>query len=66
MNVIQSLVPGVGGVPNYYKIYLVWLEKYNKTGETRARTLAYHYARVAADMGQVIIDDEEDITAEVI
>ena len=63
MNVIQSLVPGVGGVPNYYKIYLMWLEKYESTGEDRARVLAHHYARVAVDMGQALIEDE-DITTE--
>ena len=50
----------IGGVPNYYEVYLKWLRHYKKTGDSNSKILAQHYARVAEEMGQVNID--EDIT----
>ncbi len=48
------------GVPDYYDLYLRWLNRYYKDGDNKSKVLAYHYARVAEEMGQVEID--EDIT----
>lgn len=64
MNVIP-LSGSITGVPNYYKVYALWLQKYEETGSPRARMLAHHYARVAAEMGQAEIDEEDDVTLEV-
>lgn len=65
MNVVQSQVASIGGVPDYYKIYLMWMNRYAETGDDNARTMAYHYARVAGEMGQVIISEDDDATDEV-
>ena len=53
----------LGGVPDYYLIYLKWINHYEATGEDRSKTLAFYYAQVAKEMGQAIIE-EEDITNE--
>jgi len=53
---------GISGVPNYYSIYLSWLLHYKKTGENRSQVMAFHYARVAEEMGQAIIDEDVTIT----
>lgn len=53
----------VHGVPNYYEIYVRWMNHYRETSEITSKSLAYHYARVAEEMGQATIDD--DITVEI-
>jgi hypothetical protein len=50
----------ITGVPDYYKVYQMWLGKFKETGDDNHRTLAYHYARVASEMGQVIIGEDND------
>ena len=49
---------GISGVPDYYLIYKMWNDKFEKTGDPRSRTLALHYVRVAEEMGQVSIEDD--------
>jgi hypothetical protein len=53
------------GVPDYYSVYLRWIEHYKKTNISSSKSLAHHYARVAEEMGQVIIEDEDDETIEI-
>ena len=55
----------VTGIPDYYAIYLRWLKHFKKTNENKSKTLAYYYARVAEEMGQVVIEDDDtlEITA---
>tara|TARA_A100001015_G_scaffold276811_1_gene335403 strand:+ start:207 stop:374 length:168 start_codon:yes stop_codon:yes gene_type:complete len=47
-------------MPDYFKIYTKWIEHYERTGDQKSKAYAYHYARVAEEMGQAIVD--EDIT----
>ena len=63
---VEDRTDSVKGVPDYYKIYVGLLQKYVLTGDPEARTLAYHYARVAEEMKQAVIDDGDDKTDEVI
>ena len=58
-------VKKVQGVPDYYKVYASLWKKYMITGCPDMKALAYHYARVAAEMGQVVIDDIDDRTDEI-
>ncbi len=51
----------VHGVPDYYSVYLKWLNHYKETRENKSKTLAYHYARVAEEMGQATICDDDTI-----
>lgn len=51
-------------IPNYYLVYLNWYERYTKTGDTVLLSHAYHYARVAEEFNQAII--EEEITNEIL
>ena len=53
----------ITGVPDYYDLYLRWLKRYHEKGDNKSKVMAYHYARVAEEMGQVEID--EDITLDV-
>ena len=63
MTVTPILVPRISiGVPNYYKIYRAWIGRFRQTGNDQHRVLAYHYARVASDMGQAIVTEETDDT----
>lgn len=55
----------VRGVPDYYEIYENLWKKYIKTGCSKTKLLAYHYARVAEEMGQATIDDSDDKTDEI-
>lgn len=48
----------IKGVPDYYEVYLNWYTKYQETGCHKAKALALHYARVAEEMGQAMIEDE--------
>jgi|15BtaG_2_1085339.scaffolds.fasta_scaffold00170_55 hypothetical protein len=48
-----------GGIPNYYSIYYKWYNHYKKTGEVQSRSMAFHYARVAEEMGQAWIEEDE-------
>jgi len=50
------------GVPDYYKIYAMWIKKYDETGDPWSKTMACHYARVAEEFGQAIVDDNDDVT----
>ncbi|OUU74726.1 MAG: hypothetical protein CBC29_06245 [Methylococcaceae bacterium TMED69] len=52
----------VHGVPDYYSIYEKWFSHYMRTGSNESKVLAFHYARVAEEMGQALI--VEDITDE--
>tara|TARA_B100001094_G_C18054123_1_gene731567 strand:- start:727 stop:939 length:213 start_codon:yes stop_codon:yes gene_type:complete len=61
----MTVVPtnaGIGGVPDYYSVYLSWMSHYKQTGENRSKVMAFHYARVAEDMGQCMIEEETTIT----
>ena len=51
----------IRGVPDYYKIYQMWLGKFRQTGNDDHRVLAYHYARVASDMGQATITEDDTL-----
>ena len=53
----------ITGGPDYYAISIGHWNRYEKTGDIRAKSLAMHYARVAEDMGQAFI--EEDTTQEI-
>lgn len=48
----------VAGVPDYYVLYTKWLKHYDRTGNNNSKMMAFHYARVAEEMGQAIIEDE--------
>jgi hypothetical protein len=50
------------GVPDYYKIYAMWIKKYDETGDSRCKAMASHYAHVAEEFGQAIIDDSDEST----
>ncbi len=52
----------VKGVPDYYEVYLNFMKRYEQTSSNECLTLAFHYARVAEEMGQVEIKD--DLTLE--
>lgn len=60
--IIKKAKSEIKGVPDYYNIYIRWFKHYEKTGEHRSKVMAYHYARVAEEMGQATID--EDITVD--
>ena len=49
------------GVPDYYAIYKRWIIHYEETGDNNSKILALHYARVAEEMGQVIIEEEDTV-----
>ena len=49
---------GIKGVPDYYNVYRIWHQEYLRAGDPRAKTLAIHYAIVAEEMGQAIIEDD--------
>ena len=53
----------ITGVPDYYNLYVRWMQRHKATGDNRSRVMAIHYARVAEEMGQAEIDD--DITLEI-
>lgn len=54
----------VHGIPNYYKIYEKWMKKYERTGNNQAKMMALHYARVAEEMGQALIYEDDEKTGE--
>ena len=62
---IQDRTDSVQGVPDYYKIYVGLFQRYQVTGESSIRSLAYHYARVAEEMKQATIDFSDDETDEI-
>lgn len=64
MKVIPT-ISNMTGIPDYYKVYVRWIEHYERTGELRCLNKAQHYARVAEEMGQAFIDEEETITIEI-
>lgn len=55
---------GIEAVPDYYNIYRIWHREYMRSGDPRAKTLSIHYAIVAEEMGQAIIEDDA-VTCEV-
>ena len=59
MKIYPNKRTSVSGVPDYYSIYQKWYAHYRETGEVRSKTMAFHYARVAEEMGQVSIDEGE-------
>ena len=54
----------IGGVPNYYEVYVKWMKSYNKSGDNKEKMMAMHYARVAEEMGQALIYEEDEMTGE--
>ncbi len=54
----------VTGIPDYYKIYKNWMNHYRMSDNPRHYNLALHYARVAEEMGQVEIKDDETFEIE--
>ena len=60
---ITKIKSELKGVPNYYDIHIGWMRDFDATGNNRSKMLAMHYARVAEEMGQAII--EEDTTVEI-
>ena len=54
----------IEGVPDYFSVYKSWLRRYRHTGDNQAKVNAYHYARIAEEFGQAIIED--DTTMEVL
>ena len=52
------------GVPDYFKIYNNWMNYYLMSGNQRHYNLALHYARVAEEMGQAEIQDDETFEIE--
>jgi hypothetical protein len=50
-------------VPNYYQVYVNWYRRYTETGDSRLLSQAYHYARVAEEFNQALIED--DTTSEI-
>ena len=64
MNVTPT-VSKMTGIPDYYKVYRRWLERYERTGDKQSYSMALHYARVAQEMGQVRIDEDRTITIEI-
>ena len=59
MKVRRNETPSITGVPDYYEIYQKWCAHYAKTGEERSRTMSFHYARLAEEMDQALIEDDE-------
>jgi len=49
-------------VPNYYLVYLGHIRKYYRTGNESSRVTAHHYARVAEEFGQAVIEVDDETT----
>jgi hypothetical protein len=67
MNVVPT-VSVITGIPDYYKVYRRWLDRYERTGDKQSYSMALHYARVAQEMGQARIDEdraESSVTVEI-
>lgn len=62
---VVPVVCSLKGIPDYYEVYKRWIEHHRKTGNLRSLTMAQHYARVAEEMGQAFIDEDETITIEI-
>ena len=62
---VLPIVSTLKGVPDYYEVYQKWMSHYHTTGEPHSLGMAQHYARVAEEMGQAFIDEEETITMEI-
>ena len=60
---VYKKISHITGVPDYYLLYTKWLRHYTNTGKNSSKVLAFHYARVAEEMGQAMI--EEDTTQEI-
>ena len=58
MTVEPTFKSNATGIPDYYKVYENYLRRYNETKDQQLLSLAYHYARVAEEFGQVKIPDE--------
>ena len=46
------------GVPDFYNIYLRWLDKAEKTGDPKDFQQVNHFARLAEEFGFATIEDE--------
>ena len=64
MKVFKTTKRTIQGVPDYFSVYRSWILRYMQTGNNQAKVNAYHYARVAEEFGQAIIED--DTTMEVL
>ncbi len=64
MKVFKTTKRIIQGVPDYFSIYKSWILRYRQTGDNHAKVNAYHYARIAEEFGQAIIED--DTTMEVL
>ena len=60
---VTKIKSTLSGVPDYYDLYVRWFQKHLETGDNNSKVMAFHYARVAQEMGQAEIDD--DITLDV-
>jgi hypothetical protein len=45
------------GVPNYFRVYQNWKQEHEKTGSNYSKRMTIHYAKVAEEFGQAIIND---------
>ena len=59
---IMPIASTIEGIPDYYAVYTKWYTHYEQTGDERSRVLAYHYGRVAEEMGQAIIDEDTTVS----
>jgi hypothetical protein len=57
MKVIKT-ESSITGIPDYYQVYVRWLARYSKSGDNGDKVRAYHYARVAEELGQAEIEDD--------
>ena len=58
MKVIRTKKKPVA-IPDYYKYYLSWLNRAEKTGENYAYNEAYRCARLAEEFGLAYIEDDD-------
>jgi hypothetical protein len=57
MKIIKIKDPGVyEGIPDYYSVYCKYLKAFKHTKDSKMMEHALHYALVAEEMGQVIIE----------
>jgi len=58
MKVIKTK-SNITGIPDYFKIYKNWMNHYRMSDNSRHYNLALYYARVAEEMGQARIEDDD-------
>ena len=47
------------GIPDYYEICRKWNKKYKETGNRYCKKMAYHFAKLASEFGQAVLEFEE-------